>query len=294
LNTFETWAKKTSLNLKNLNTGFKPKELVEKLGDDLLKTFENTKLIDKYDIYQYLMNYWTDVMQDDCYVISQDGWLAGKQIIRLQKDSKGKKKKDIEGLAGLEGRLVPVLLIISEYFKNKQGAVDELKNRLDQIKTRMDEIKEEHSGDEGLLSEVIDEKDKITKSAVQKRIKEIKNNPEFTDELKVLQEYLLLFEEEAEIKKEIKSFAKELEKKIIAKYPALSEDEIKTLVVDKKWMEALKESILTELDKLSQRLTGRIKELTQCYEQTLPEVENRVKEFEGKVEEHLKKMGFGR
>ena len=290
-NTFENWTTKTTTILKNLTVGFSPKKLIGEISENLLAAFETAKLIDNYDIYQYLMDYWRDVMQDDVYIIAQDGWLAGKQVIRLQKEGKGK-KKDIEGLSGLEGRLIPVSLIISEYFKQEKEVIDELQDELDQIRVKMDELKEEHSGDEGLLSEVINEKDKISKTAVQKRIKEIKNDSEFSDELAVLKEYLLLFEKEAEIKKEIKEKEKVLEQKVIAKYPTLSEDEIKTLVVDKKWIRTLRESILSEIDKLSQKLATRIKELTQRYEQTLPEIESQVKEFKGKVEEHLKKMRF--
>jgi type I restriction enzyme M protein len=37
--------------------------------------------MDKYDVYQHLMNYWNDVMQDDCYLIAVDGWKAELSII---------------------------------------------------------------------------------------------------------------------------------------------------------------------------------------------------------------------
>ena len=124
----------------------------------------------------------------------------------------------------------------------------------------MDELKDEHGGEDGLLSEVI-ENDKIKKGDVGKRIKEIKGDADYTDELKVLKQYADLFDEEAEFKKKLKEAEAALEKKVIAKYPTLALKEIKSLVVESKWVEELQSRVIGEVDKLSQRLAGRVKEL---------------------------------
>jgi type I restriction enzyme M protein len=150
-----------------------------------LATCADLPLVDKYDVYQHLMSYWAEIMQDDTYIVTVDKWVAGNQVVRLQKNNKGK-KKDIEGLGGLEGRLVPISLLISTYYAAEQKRLDELNARLEQIGVQMDELKEEHGGDEGLLAEVI-ENDKISKGNVQKRIKDIRDDAEFADELVVLQ-----------------------------------------------------------------------------------------------------------
>src|SRR5205807_1196552 len=121
------------------------------------------------------------------------------------------------GLAGLEGRVVPIPLLIATYFAVEQQQLAELNARLDALGARMDELKDEHGGEEGLLAEVI-ENDKISKGAVQKRIKEVKDDAEFADELAVLQQYAALFDEEAETKKAIKEVEKALEQKLLAKY----------------------------------------------------------------------------
>ena len=86
------------------------------------------------------MAYWAETMQDDAYIITADGWDAGNQVIRLQKESKGK-KKDIPGLVGLEGRLIPTSLLISTYFAAEQAELDILSTGLEQIAARMSELK---------------------------------------------------------------------------------------------------------------------------------------------------------
>ena len=290
LKTFSAWRKKSAAALKTIKVKDRPKEIIRDISDNILSAYADTRLIDKYDIYQHLMSYWLETMQDDCYILAADGWVAGNQVTRLTRESKGK-KKDIPGLSGLEGRLIPIPLLIKTYFAPEQAALDELNTRLEQISARMDELKEEHGGEDGLLSEVINN-DKIAKGAVQKRIKEIKNDPDFADELKVLEQYSQLFDDEAETKKAIKDAEKELEKKVLAKYPALTLEEVKTLVVDRKWMDAIQTAVEGEVDRLSQQLAGRVKELSERYQETLPEIDTDVVKLTAKVDGHIKTMGF--
>ena len=83
-----------------------------------------------------------------------------------------------------------------------------------------------------------------------------------------------------------------LDAKVVAKYAQLSEAEIKTLVVDDKWLAVLDTAIHGEMDRISQSLTQRVKELSERYETALPQMTERVTELEGKVNRHLEKMGF--
>lgn len=291
LDTFAFWRSKNATALKNISIKDHPKAIIQDIADELLAAFTDMHLIDKYDIYQQLMIYWTDVMQDDTHIITADGWNAGKQVTRLQKEGKDKKKKEIKGLVGLEGRLIPVSLLISTYFSAEQVRLDELNANLEQIRDRMEEIKDENGDDEGLLEEVIDN-EKIAKGDVQKRIREIKNDADFADELKVLEQYLALFEQEAVTKNAIKEKEKDLEEKVLAQYPVLCVEEIKTLVVERKWMDALESAIQVEVDRRSQQLTGRVKQLDKRYEQTLPNLVGEVEGLSRKVDDHLKQMGF--
>jgi len=290
LKKFGTWRKKTTEALKNISTSNHPKAIIEPIANNLLYSFDDAELIDKYDIYQHLMTYWSEIMQDDVYILTVDGWKAGNVIMRLQKNGK-KEKKDIEGLYGLEGRLIPTSLIISTYFAGEQKRLDELNAALEQIGTQMDELEDEHEGEEGLLSEVIDD-DKITKNAVAKRMKEIKDDKEFVDEFAILNKYAELFEKEAETKKEIKDAEKDLEKKVLTKYPKLTLEEVKTLVVKHKWMATIEETVCGEIDRLSQQLAGRVKELAERYVEPMPAIAKEVETLTKKVEGHLAKMGF--
>ncbi len=163
--------------------------------------------------------------------------------------------------------------------------------RLEQIAAQMDELKDEYGGDEGLLAEVIDN-EKISKGAVQKRIKEVKGDVDYADELKVLEQYFGLFEKTAEIAQQIKDGEKVLEQKVITKYPSLSHKDIKGIVVDHKWMDALEASVIAEVDRLSQGLAGRLKELAERYRETLPQIEHEVEIMTAKIGQHLESMGF--
>jgi type I restriction enzyme M protein len=290
MKTFSKWQNDSTEFLKSISTSNHPKAVIQKINDNLLSVFANVQLVDKYDIYQHLMAYWEEVMQDDAHIITADGWKAANEIIRLQRENKGK-KKDIEGLAGLEGRLIPISLAIKIYFTKEQNAIDDLSAKLEKIGADMDALKDEHGGEEGLLFEVIDN-DKVSKTNVQKRIKEIKSSEDDAEEVAVLEKYSALFEKEAETKKAIKDAEKDLEKKILAKYPKLALDEIKTIVVERKWMDELESRVLGEVDRLSQTLAGRVKELAERYEEPMPEIEKEVDGLKKKVGDHLIKMGF--
>ncbi|MCR4319542.1 MAG: type I restriction-modification system subunit M [Candidatus Brocadiaceae bacterium] len=277
---FSQWKNKTMPKLKGIAVDDKPKKLIHEISEDLLQAFSNLRLIDKYDVYQRLMVYWSETMQDDVYALVCDGWEAGREIERQEK------KKE------WEGRLIPKGLIIARYFASEQRDIEKLKAGSDAIARQMEEVEEEHGGEEGLMADAKNDKDKINKASVQKRLKEIQDDREAADELKVLQNYLKLAEQEAESGRKIKEALAVLEKKVLDKYKAITESEIKTLVVEDKWMATLERDIKTEMERISQRLTGRIKELAERYVIPLPALTNEVDVLEKKVHMHLKNMGF--
>lgn len=278
---FKNWKEKNMPKLKAIAVGDKPKQLIPGLAEDLLQGFAGLSLIDKYDIYQHLLNYWMDTMQDDVYELVADGWEAGREI------EKDEKKKNV-----WKGRLIPKQLMVNHYFNTEQKAIEELETNRDDVTRQMEEMAEEHGGEEGPLNDVTNDKDKITKAAVQQHIKEIKDDDESADELEILKQYLKLLEQEAEFNRKIKEAQSALEKKVLDKYKALSVEEIKTLVVEDKWMAKLAQDVQMEIQRVSRRLTGRIKELAERYERTLPSLTTEIDELEKKVHAHLVKMGF--
>ena len=278
---FETWKTKNTQILKALVKGFKPKELVFRISEDILATYTGKALMNKYDVYQHLMDYWSEVMQDDCYLISADGW---KAELTITKQTKTVTEWDCD--------LVPKSLVIDRYFLAEKNGVEQLEAEKETIAIEISELEEEHNTEEGLLADV---PDKVNKGNVQKRLKAIdtpKLKTENAEEIKVLKAYLKLIDDQSAINKKIKEALAELDKKVIERYKTLTKDEIKQLVVDDKWMSVLERDVKTEMERISQRLTQRIKELAERYETTLPQQTAEVASLESKVTTHLQKMGF--
>ncbi|MDP2157408.1 MAG: N-6 DNA methylase, partial [Nitrospirota bacterium] len=275
---FAKWKKKNTVYLKELTAGLHPKEVILNLSENLLTQYTSKNLISKYDVYQHLMDYWAGVMQDDCYIVAADGWKA--ETYRILIENKQKKMVD----KGWTCDLIPKELVINRFFLKEKQAIETLEADGETIAGQLTELEEEHGGEEGFFSEL----DKVNKANVQTRLKEIKGDADAKEEIKVLKAYLDLLEQQTEISRKIKEANAELDKKLYAKYPTLTEDEIKTLVVDDKWMATIDKDIHTEMDRISQRLTQRIKELAERYETPLPQQTAEVSELEKKIHFHLK------
>lgn len=290
---FNQWVKRNKETLENISGESKPKELIVSLAEDILNSFKDVKLIDEYGVYQKLMSYWTEVMHDDAYLIVQDGWEVGKEFEFIYTE---KKKKDgtIERSAkpkDYEGKLIPKELIIEKYFKEDKEKLEELDSKKNEIISTQEEMIEEQGGEEGLLTEVISD-NKISKGNLTKRIKEIKGNKDYVEELEILNKYLKLVENGAKLDKEMKEVKEALDKKVIEKYGKLTVDEIKEIVISDKWVSVLSDDLEEIVDNITQSLSGAIITLAKRYDCKLSEIEREVKELEMSVEEHLKRMGF--
>ena len=294
-NLFAKWKAANTPPLKNLAKGGKPRALIETLSEDLLDPFEQALLLDPYDVYQHLMDYWAETMQDDVYMIVSDGWseAAKLRLIIEEKGSKTKEKSDFTvGKLKYKTELIPTALVIARYFAAEQAAIEKLETEVAAIEQAMEEMAEEHSGEEGLLEEVKNDKGKLTKASVAARLKEIKDDADTADERKVLNDYLALIEKEATTSAKVKDAQEVLMAKVAAKYGKLTEDEIKTLVVGDKWLATLGAAVQGELDRVSQTLTGRIRELAERYATPLPQLTDEVAKLAARVEKHLNKIGF--
>ena len=115
---------------------------------------------------------------------------------------------------------------------------------------------------------------------------------EYIFELTIINQYIELRDAESELKKQIKEKEQKLDDKLYTKYPALTEEEIKLLVVNDKWITTINNAVSGEIDQISQRLTNRIKELAERYNTPLPATNKLVVDLESTVNTHLQKMGF--
>jgi type I restriction enzyme M protein len=292
---FAKWKKANAPLLNGFARDGHPKQLVESLAEDLLATFEKAPLLDPYDIYQHLMDYWAESMQDDCYLVAADGWekAAEPRLILEEKGKKAKTKPDLTvGKKKYQTELIPPALIVARYFAKAQAEVDALEAQAAALQQQLEDLAEEHAGEGGLLEEAKNDKDKLTKASVAARLKEIKGDREAADERKVLESYLAISEQEAEVSGKLESARNSLTDKVFAKYRQLGEDDIKALVVDDKWLATLAAAVQSELDRVSQTLTGRVRELAERYATPLPELNEEVAKLAARVDGHLRKMGF--
>ncbi|MBY0510607.1 MAG: type I restriction-modification system subunit M [Rhodospirillaceae bacterium] len=279
---FADWRQRSSVTLKALTVGCHPKAVIHDLAEDLLAHYSGKPLTDKYDVYQHLMDYWAAAMQDDCYLIAADGWKAETYRV-IETDKKGKEKDK-----GWACDLIPKPFVVRRFFAKEQATIDQIVADLESVAAKLVELEEEHGGEDGAFSEL----EKVNKANVATRLKEIEGEKDAKDEAEVLNSWLKLANEEAGAKKTLKEVEVDLDAKALAKYPKLTEGEIKSLVVDDKWMAAISDAIHGEMDCISQALTKRVKELAERYETTLTKLSDEVAQLSARVGEHLSKMGF--
>ncbi|MCP9808839.1 SAM-dependent DNA methyltransferase [Cyanobium sp. HWJ4-Hawea] len=278
---FQQWRSLAAVQLKALEPGCHPKQVIGDLSEGLLLQMHGQPLLDAYGVYQLLLDQWADSLQDDVYAISADGWKAEPYRV-IETDKKGKTKDK-----GWTCDLLPKELITARFFADDLEMFAELSAELEQATSRLAELEEEHGGEEGAFAEL----EKLNKANVAARIKEIKHDPEAADELTALREWLLVSDEEAKTKKMLRAAEAQLDAQAYGHYAQLSEAQIRDLVVDDKWLSTLAAAVQGELERVSQTLTGRIRQLAERYATPLPQLTDEVAVLASRVEEHLKAMG---
>ena len=278
---FANWRAAVTPQLTAFAQDGHPKALIETIAEALLASFKEVPLLDAYDIYQHLMDYWAETMQDDAYLIAADGWVARTSRI-AESDRKGKTRDK-----GWTCDLIPKPYLVARYFAREQAAIEAKQAELEAAIARLGELEEEHGGEDAAFSGF----DSISAATVKERLREVARDPDGAEELRALRQWLAINESIAALKKKVRECETALDRLAYEKYPTLSDAEIKALVVDDKWMARLSASVQGELDRVSQTLTGRIRELAERYAAPLPELTDEVATLAARVEEHLKRMG---
>lgn len=322
---FEGWREVHEPTLKGLEEGSDAKALIRGISEDLLAQFAGLALVNRYDVYQHLMDYWTATMQDDVYAIAQDGWEAGR-VVRPAHDGETPELVTKRGgkAVRLVGELIPPHLIAARFFADERAEVDRLAAAAEAAAQAKAEFEEEHGGEDGALAEV---ESKPSKTNVQNRVTELRElaletvpmyTPEYEQaanikrnsfgtapwkeglrddndifaELDALHDYLRLVDAEARARKEHKEAAEALDRAVISKYPDLTGGEIKTLVVDDKWTAAIEGEVRGEIERVTRTLAGRVKALDERYAEPLPALTAEVESLTARVEAHLEEMGL--
>lgn len=290
---FDAWKNKVDEGLRNINESVNIKKYIIKLAEALIAQYADMELVDKYDVYQVLLSYWQETMADDIFILVQDGYGAAREtelIIEVTEDKKTKKEK--KKIKGWEGKLIPKSLIESTFFTTERAKIDEAQAVADETQNRLDEMTEEHTAEDGVLSDCLNDKDAVDMKAVSAKLKELKKNAPDSEEYRVLLEYTELCEKVKKYSKIVKELNTALDEACKAKYAELTMDEIKELLVNRKWYYTIFEGIKALYVTTSHEIAGRIAELAERYEVTLFELEKSVEDYEAKVKAHLERMGF--
>ncbi|MEW8418966.1 MAG: N-6 DNA methylase [Candidatus Thiodiazotropha endolucinida] len=299
LSYFEAWKAQYQARLYGITVGDSPKDLIFDISENLLDKYTDADLLSKYDIYQILMDFWSETMQDDVYMLTQEGWKVAN-VVRLLvpvKDKSGKaaykEEHDFEfGAARAKKRyksdIVRPVLVIARYFADKQAALDALQSEYEAATQELETFIEDNSGEDGLIEEAKNDKGKVTQKGLKDRIKESSD----ADEIAALKQCLDLLGAESAAKSAVKAAKDELDELVFKKIPKIPEDELKALVVQDKWFASIESQIIEEVERVTQALANRVKTLEERYSETLPALTKDVEEYTALVEGHLKKMGL--
>lgn len=295
------WAGANAPRMDGIQVGDKPKELIHTIAEDMLTRFAEAPLIDRYEAYQRLMTYWAGTMQDDVFIIAHDGWEAPKELRTARHEyvkSKDGKKDNIKWLeeadltvnkVRLVADVIPPRLIVARFFPELQQAVDDAQAKAEELGFEIEELVEEHGVEGGLLAEALTEAGKLTAASVKERQKSGQAEPE---EAKLLKQVAKLMTAETAAKKAVKEAEEALTEATLKKYPELTEQEIRALVVDDKWLTDIADLIEAEIEARTEQMTARVRVLTERYGHPLPRMAEDLQGLASKVDGHLRDMGF--
>lgn len=351
---FAAWKAKEYPALSSLDEDVSARELIVSLAEDILAEFEHLTMIDKYDVYQVLLAYWNEVMNDDVSLIisEPDGYANARATDNIEEEiTQGKNKGEMK-VTGWEGRLIPKSIVIDAFFRDEKNAIEEAENVVAETESQLSDLVES-ADEESALANVAEngkvkakdleakieeltqhveteetielellmdqlpmqkkrlqaylvghplcesaltEKGTVTKSSIMLRlfiIRTVESVPEsLQDDVKQLRQALDLCGKVSDYNKVVKDLNKALDEKCRERYDSLTDEDILDLLVNKKWFDSIFSGIADLYAAISHRLTNRIVELAERYENTLPELEKVTTEYETKVKSHLERMGF--
>ena len=295
---FDAWRETHRPRLMALKRELCPPEikgLIRALSEDLLAHYADAPLLDPYDVYQRLMDYWDETLQDDVYLIAQNGWLEAARPRILTKESQSAIKESpdlIVARTKYKMDLLPPDVVAQRFFAAELMRLDTLRAQVDTATAELEAFVEENSGEDGPLAEVLTDKGTLSKTRLIERLRELHKEATDDEELAALTHARALLEAKAGAESALKKAQKALDKAVLARYKTLTEEEIKTLVIDDKWLAALEDAVEEEIARVAQTLAARVTELAERYAEPLPQIEHEVAELRAKVIAHLDKMGF--
>lgn len=304
-NTYNEWKKIANPVLTNLNSTDSNKEIILNLSEEILEKFSKLELLDKYDVYQVLLAYWNETMNDDVLLIIQDelGYNLAKitddikeepkESKKAKKDSAKEKKPKEPKIIGWEGRLIPKQIVLDAFFALEQKEIEKAEEKLSQTESEFEEFIENNSDENGYFTDYMGDDEKIDSKKITSRVKLLtKEKKTQNEEYKVLNNYVDYESSIKSQKKHITELKKVLDDNCRNRYETFTDAEIKDLLVNRKWYKAIDDGIQNLYVTVANHLTKRIVELYERYENTLSELNTKLAEEEKVVFGHLTQMGF--
>lgn len=301
---FAAWHAQNDLNA--IQPGSRPSELIYQWSESLLDAFKSSSLIEEYDFYQILTDYWAETLQDDVYLIAQDGWPTVKDLAEITKESNEaanltvvveETETDKKGKAKIKriskkyrSEVIAPELVALRYFSDDLAKLEEKQSELERLSQELESHLEEHGGEEGVLNDVLDAKGKLSAKLLKAALEE---DDIEEDERAILQTTQTLMTQEKTAKDAVKTQSEALNLAIFKQFGQLSEEEIKELVVKDKWLTTLQSRIENRLENAIQQLISRLNTLEDRYRSPMAELAQEVEIWQSKVDAHLKNMGFG-
>ncbi|MGJ0203040.1 type I restriction-modification system subunit M [Leucobacter sp. gxy201] len=284
--------------LVGIDSSTNPAALIAELSEDFLARFKDVPLLDEYDAYQRLMSYWDVAMNDDVYLVMNEGWLEASRPRTTIEDKERKLTEEPDLVVGTGRKktkykmdLVPPALIVARYFADDQANIDSLNADLEAATAALTEHAEEYGADEAPLAEATNDKGAYTKQLVSAAIREAENLSD-SETLKLAQEALALVNEEAALKKQAKEAQAALDDLVLRKYGELTNNDVEALVLDDKWCASVAVSLDSEVNSLTLQLVGRIEQLGKRYIDTVSDIADNLASLETRVAGHLASMGI--
>lgn len=304
-NTYNEWKKIANPVLTNLNSTDSNKEIILNLSEEILEKFSKLELLDKYDVYQVLLAYWNETMNDDVLLIIQDelGYNLAKitddikeepkESKKAKKDSAKEKKPKEPKIIGWEGRLIPKQIVLDAFFALEQKEIEKAEEKLSQTESEFEEFIENNSDENGYFTDYMGDDEKIDSKKITSRVKLLtKEKKTQNEEYKILNNYVDYESSIKSQKKHITELKKVLDDNCRNRYETFTDEEIKGLLVNRKWYKAIDDGIQNLYITVANHLTKRIVELYERYENTLSELNTKLAEEEKAVFGHLTQMGF--
>jgi type I restriction enzyme M protein len=299
---FESWGEGAQKLLSSVDAESSPRDVVTDLGESLLEVFEPVPLIDEYAAYQRFREYWEETLKDDLYLVVELGWLEAARPQKVPPKRKNEKKRPTPHYVLGQGRskseyrseLLPAGVVVERFMATERASLEEKEQEIEFAALRLEELAEEQGGDEGLLSEVINEEAKVLIGLVKARAKELQSDglPDEDGELALLEQYLEINDQVNEAKAKLKEADAEFNRSLADTYEQLDETTVVELAVNDKWLAAIRAGIDAEVSEAVRRLDSRIRQLANRYDSTLGSLVTVNSELEGKVSQHLERMGI--